>query len=88
MKISLVVPVFNEEDMMPILYKTVREFNELKEYEVEIIFINTRSKDVTESIINKIAVSHPLVIPVSFTRNFGNDSRCTTILLIFFIQLR
>ncbi|EJF5298823.1 glycosyltransferase, partial [Salmonella enterica] len=30
MKISLVVPVFNEEDTMPILYKTVREFNELK----------------------------------------------------------
>ncbi|EAR3547403.1 TPA: bactoprenol glucosyl transferase, partial [Salmonella enterica subsp. enterica serovar Enteritidis] len=26
----------------------------------------------------------PLVIPFSFTRNFGNDARCTTILLIFF----
>ncbi|EAT8474789.1 bactoprenol glucosyl transferase, partial [Salmonella enterica] len=25
-----------------------------------------------------------LVIPFSFTRNFGNDARCTTILLIFF----
>ncbi|EAB0329025.1 bactoprenol glucosyl transferase, partial [Salmonella enterica subsp. enterica serovar Enteritidis] len=24
------------------------------------------------------------VIPFSFTRNFGNDARCTTILLIFF----
>ncbi|MEG7442156.1 hypothetical protein, partial [Enterobacter hormaechei] len=26
MKISLVVPVFNEEDAIPICYKTVREF--------------------------------------------------------------
>lgn len=73
MKISLVVPVFNEEDTIPIFYKTVREFNELKEYEVEIVFINDGSKDATESIINKIAASDPLVIPLSFTRNFGKE---------------
>ncbi|MCZ5895842.1 glycosyltransferase, partial [Escherichia coli] len=40
MKISLVVPVFNEEEAIPIFYKTVREFEELKSYEVEIVFIN------------------------------------------------
>ncbi|QIT65746.1 glycosyltransferase [Salmonella enterica subsp. enterica serovar Typhimurium] len=75
MKISLVVPVFNEEDTIPIFYKTVREFNELKEYEIEIVFINDGSKDATESIINKIAASDPLVIPLSFTRNFGKEPR-------------
>ncbi|EAO9869260.1 glycosyltransferase, partial [Salmonella enterica subsp. enterica serovar Montevideo] len=55
MKVSLVVPVFNEEATIPIFYKTVREFEELKPYEVEIVFINDGSKDATESIINKIA---------------------------------
>lgn len=39
MKISLVVPVFNEEDAIPIFYKAVREFEELKQHEVEIVFI-------------------------------------------------
>lgn len=73
MKISLVVPVFNEEDTIPIFYKTVREFEELKQYEVEIVFINDGSKDSTESIINALAVSDPLVIPLSFTRNFGKE---------------
>ncbi|MFS9701402.1 glycosyltransferase family 2 protein, partial [Salmonella enterica] len=73
MKISLVVPVFNEEATIPIFYKTVREFEELKPYEVEIVFINDGSKDATESIINKIAASDPLVIPLSFTRNFGKE---------------
>lgn len=73
MKISLVVPVFNEEDAIPIFYKTVREFEELKPYDVEIVFINDGSRDATESLINVLAASDPLVIPLSFTRNFGKE---------------
>lgn len=73
MKISLVVPVFNEEDAIPIFYKTVREFEDLKPYEVEIVFINDGSRDATEAIINSIAVSDALVKPLSFTRNFGKE---------------
>lgn len=73
MKISLVVPVFNEEATIPIFYKTVREFEGLKQFDVEIIFINDGSKDATESIINALAVSDSLVIPLSFTRNFGKE---------------
>lgn len=73
MKISLVVPVFNEEDAIPIFYKTVREFEGLKPHEVEIVFINDGSKDATESIINTLAIADPLVVPLSFTRNFGKE---------------
>lgn len=73
MKISLVVPVFNEEEAIPIFYKTVREFEELKQYDVEIVFINDGSKDATESIVNALSISDPLVIPLSFTRNFGKE---------------
>lgn len=73
MKISLVVPVFNEEDTIPIFYKTVREFDELKPFDVEIVFINDGSRDATESIISALAVADPLVVPLSFTRNFGKE---------------
>ncbi len=73
MKISLVVPVFNEEDAIPIFYKKVREYDALKQYEVEIVFINDGSQDATESMINALAVSDSLVIPISFTRNFGKE---------------
>ncbi len=73
MKISLVVPVFNEEDAIPIFYKTVREFEELKQYEVEIVFINDGSKDATESIIRSLAIADPFVVALSFTRNFGKE---------------
>lgn len=74
MKISLIVPVYNEEETIPIFYKTVREFQGLKQYQVEIVFINDGSMDATESIINALAVADPLVIPLSFTRNFGKEA--------------
>jgi len=71
MKISLVVPVFNEEDAIPIFYQEVRR--ELSSHEVEIVFINDGSKDATEGIINALSVSDPLVKALSFTRNFGKE---------------
>jgi len=73
MKISLVVPVFNEEEAIPIFYKTVRGFDALKPYTIELVFINDGSKDATETIINTLALSDPLVVPLSFTRNFGKE---------------
>ncbi|WFV24702.1 glycosyltransferase family 2 protein [Citrobacter braakii] len=73
MRISLVVPVYNEEATISIFYKTVREYEELKKYDVEIVFINDGSKDATESIIDALAISDPLVMSISFTRNFGKE---------------
>lgn len=73
MKISLVVPVYNEEDAIPIFYKAVREYDSLNKFEVEIVFVNDGSKDGTENIINALALADPLVKPLSFTRNFGKE---------------
>ncbi|XTZ39909.1 glycosyltransferase family 2 protein [Salmonella enterica] len=73
MRISLVVPVFNEEDAIPIFYKTVREHQALSQLDVEIVFVNDGSSDATESIINALALADPLVISLSFTRNFGKE---------------
>lgn len=71
MKISLVVPVFNEEDTINIFYNAVRQH--LKDYEIEIVFINDGSHDNTESIIKKLADSDRLVKAISFSRNFGKE---------------
>ena len=74
MRISLVVPVFNEQDTIPIFYKTVRNYKPLKHYEIEIIFINDGSSDRTEEIINQLASYDSLVLSLSFTRNFGKEA--------------
>lgn len=71
MKISLVVPVFNEEDAIPIFYREVKE--KLTEFDIEILFINDGSKDATEKVINALADSDPAIKTINFTRNFGKE---------------
>lgn len=71
MKISLVVPVFNEEDTIPIFYQSIRR--DLTQYEVQIVFINDGSTDNSEAIINALAVADQNVMALSFTRNFGKE---------------
>ena len=74
MKISLVVPVYNEEDAVPVFYEAVRSFEALQSFAVEIVFVNDGSRDATESIINALALADPLVENLSFTRNFGKEA--------------
>lgn len=72
MKISLVVPVFNEEDAIPLFYRAVKE--KLNEYDVEILFVNDGSKDATERIINALSDADPSVRAINFVRNFGKEA--------------
>lgn len=72
MKISLVVPVLNEEESVPVFYQAVRR--ELSNFNIEIVFVNDGSTDGTESIINALAISDPMVFAISLTRNFGKEA--------------
>ncbi len=74
MRISLVVPVFNEQEAIPIFYNEIRNYNALKAYEVEIVFVSDGSKDNTEKLIYELADHDPLILPLSFTRNFGKEA--------------
>ena len=73
-KISLIVPVFNEEDAIPIFYEKIRNYEGLKFYDVEIVFVNDGSHDRTEEIIIQLSKQDMLVKAISFTRNFGKES--------------
>lgn len=73
MKISLIVPVYNEEETIPKFYEEIRHSGILDNYVVEIVFINDGSADKTEALINGLADQDPLVKAISFTRNFGKE---------------
>ena len=70
-KISLVVPVFNEEEVIDIFYDKVRK--ELSQYQVQIVFIDDGSSDKTLEIISRIASSDENVKALSFIKNFGKE---------------
>lgn len=71
MKISLVVPVFNEEEATPIFYRSAKE--KLSTYNIEIVFVNDGSTDATEHIINSLAETDTSVKAINFIRNFGKE---------------
>jgi len=74
MKISLVVPVFNEEDAITFFYSAVRSKDFLKPYEIEIVFIDDGSSDLTAQLMKDMQEGDPLVRNVFFTRNFGKEA--------------
>ncbi len=78
-KISVVIPMYCEEEVADICYKRV--VNNLKKlsdkYSYEIIFINDGSKDSTLKILKKIASNDDNVKIISFSRNFGHQAAVT-----------
>ncbi|WP_210527926.1 glycosyltransferase family 2 protein [Rubellimicrobium arenae] len=72
--ISLVVPVFDEEDAIPIFHNVVRRTEGLRAFDVEIVFVNDGSRDGTAEAIRRIGLADPLVRLVDLTRNFGKEA--------------
>lgn len=73
MKLSLVVPVYNEEASITLFYQAVRESTALSEYDIEIVFVNDGSHDATAHIAEELVEKDPLVVLVDFSRNFGKE---------------
>ncbi len=72
LKISLVVPEYNEEDNIIPLYKRVCEA--LKNYDFELILVDDGSKDRTFNIIEGIAKTDKRVVGIKLRKNSGQTA--------------
>ena len=73
-KISIIIPAYNEEESLPILYDRMKKLMEMmKEYEFEILFVNDGSKDRTIELIKEMRQKDNRVSYVDFSRNFGKE---------------
>lgn len=73
-KVTLLIPVYNEEENLPTLYQRITELiGRNGNYEWEILFVNDGSSDHTLDAIRSLRQKNPQVNYVNLSRNFGKE---------------
>ena len=85
MKISIVIPVYFNEDNLPPLYEDIKKkLLTRADYEWEIVMVNDGSQDNSWQVMQRLAEADPRIRIYSLSRNFGSHaailaglSKCT-----------
>lgn len=75
MKISLIIPCYNEEDSLSSLYEELKNVSSsMSDYEFEYLFIDDGSRDKTLEIVKGYAIQDTRVNYISLSKNFGKEA--------------
>lgn len=74
MKISIIVPSYNEEKSLPIFYVEITKVLKNLDFKYEIIFVNDGSKDNTLEVLTELKSMNENIIIIDFSRNFGKEA--------------
>lgn len=75
--LSVVVPIFNEESVLPELYARLKAMADGLQVSYELVFVNDGSRDRSQEHLQHLAGSDPRVRVLSFSRNFGHQVAIT-----------
>ncbi len=78
--LTVVIPIFNEEEVIPELARRLREVIQVWEKQIdswEVVFVNDGSKDKSFEQLKKLAAEEPRFKVISFSRNFGHQMAIT-----------
>lgn len=73
MDISVVIPLFNEEESLPELYAWIERVMKANNFTFEVIFINDGSTDHSWEVIERLANGSRNVRAIKFRRNYGKS---------------
>ena len=73
MNISVVIPLYNEEESLPELYEWIERVVNNNNFSFEVIFINDGSRDNSWKVIEELAQKSPHVKGIKFRRNYGKS---------------
>ena len=71
--LSIVIPVYNEERNLPILFERLNHVLQKMQVSAELIFVNDGSTDESLQLLKSMASSNSLVSYISLSRNFGHQ---------------
>ena len=72
--LSVVVSVYNEEQVLPEFYRTVRPILDGLSWDYELLFVDDGSQDQSRRMLDRFAAENPRVSVLHFSRNFGHES--------------
>src|SRR5579883_2681626 len=72
--LSVIIPVYNEEESIPLLHERLRLVLEKQSYSYEIIYVDDGSKDETLARLQHLVDSDPHVQVIHLRRNFGQTA--------------
>jgi glycosyltransferase involved in cell wall biosynthesis len=78
MQLSLVIPLFNEEESLPELEAWIRRVMEAHGLSYEIIFVDDGSTDSSWRVIEGLIAQNPCVRAIKFRRNYGKSAALNT----------
>ena len=73
MDISVIVPLYNEEESLPELYAWIESVMKANNFTFEVIFINDGSTDHSWEIIEELSKKSENVRGIKFRRNYGKS---------------
>ncbi len=73
-ELSVSIPIYNEEENLPILYERLKKALSKCTRSYEIIFVNDGSSDRSWEIIKELVKKDPHVVGVNFRRNYGQTA--------------
>lgn len=76
-RISLIFPVYNEEEVLPVLFERVRELLARLPYETEVILVNDGSRDRSLELMRAFCENDSRFKVIDFSRNFGHQVAIT-----------
>ena len=76
--ISIVVPVYDEEESLPELESWIRKVMIANKFRYEIVFVDDGSNDSSWSVIESLVESNPSVKGIKFRRNYGKSAALNT----------